>query len=285
MAAHSRLAVRLAIFLLVSGSLSEIFKIAFHEAWPYWLGPRVGLLAGETPYGIPSGHAQIAVGAWGIGAERVKRAWAWAAAGMLAVLIGISRVYQRAHSPLDVMVGWFIGGVTLWAYLRFRSPVEAWLGRLGLGASIFLSLGVSFLLILLRGFFTSGLSGFRIARELSPGILLKIGAPPRLLALNLVLASAGAFFGFALGAAVLGRHGGFSAAGPIWKRAARFLIGSAGALVFTLGINLLLLSAEGYPGSLLRFVQYALIGFWVSAGAPWVFGKLGLSEAGGAESS
>jgi membrane-associated phospholipid phosphatase len=71
----------------------------------------------ESGFSFPSGHATsalvvLATVAWLVSlvaASRTLRATAWVAAGMLAVAIGLSRVYLGVHYPSDVLAGWVLG--------------------------------------------------------------------------------------------------------------------------------------------------------------------------------
>lgn len=75
--------------------------------------------------------------------------------------------------------------------------------------------------------------------------------------------------------------GGFSTAGPIWKRILRFGVRVIGNLVFYLGWDVLfgLIAAGGEAvfQLIFRYIRYTLVGVWVSAGAPWVLVKLKLA--------
>lgn len=76
----------------------------------------------------PSGHAAYAVAAWGaaawlltIGASRWARALSTLFAGVLAIAIGISRIYLGVHWGSDVVAGWAVGGLCLSAGVLFAS--------------------------------------------------------------------------------------------------------------------------------------------------------------------
>jgi membrane-associated phospholipid phosphatase len=114
-------AVLLAI-ALGTGALAEFFKILFHRPRP----PASLRLVHETGNGFPSAHAVaiVAVGAavWYLWSIRPEGAWggSWRAKArvglavvVLALLVGIGRVYEGAHYPSDVLAGWALGGV--WA--------------------------------------------------------------------------------------------------------------------------------------------------------------------------
>jgi hypothetical protein len=89
----------------------------------------------------------------------------------------------------------------------------------------------------------------------------------------------GAFFGFA-GAAIYARKSApFSArSGSFGKKTLRYLVGLA-TVAIAYALPKLVLAGIGAGGiPLVRFLRYALVGAWASAGAPWLFLKLGLAE-------
>lgn len=77
----------------------------------------------ETGYSFPSGHVMVAVGfygmcAWlvlGSGLSRRVKAWAVAAAVLVTVLVGVSRVYLGVHWLSDVLGAYAAG--TAWLTL------------------------------------------------------------------------------------------------------------------------------------------------------------------------
>jgi hypothetical protein len=72
-------------------------------------------------------------------------------------------------------------------------------------------------------------------------------------------------------------RGGWQAAGPVWKRAARYVVGLLGVIVIWYGLGLVFPRGETFIPYVLRFIRYALLGLWVSAGAPLFFTKLKLT--------
>ena len=70
-------------------------------------------------YSFPSGHTQTAFGTLGGIALTEKRKWLSALCVILAVLVGISRMYIGVHTPADVLVG---GGVSV-AFLFLLYPL------------------------------------------------------------------------------------------------------------------------------------------------------------------
>jgi hypothetical protein len=86
-----------------------------------------------------------------------------------------------------------------------------------------------------------------------------------------LLDPAATLLGLGLGAVLLFDRGGFDAAGGGSKRLGRFALGLVGLLAVYYGLRAIFPGAETAIGLILRFVRYALVGFWVSYGAPRVF--------------
>jgi membrane-associated phospholipid phosphatase len=268
--------LRVGIILLLSTSVNDALKMAFHGPRPYWFSTDVISYASETSFGLPSGHAQIAVGVWGMLAASIRKWWGWLIAILIILMIGISRLYLGVHFPHDVTLGWLIGALLLWLVLRFWEPVTAWLIKMNLRQQILMSFLSSLVLILF---------------SLIPFLWLKTTnwQPPQAwaqyatetISLSGAITTGGTLFGLLAGLAWFNRQGGFSPVGPIWKRTLRFVLGVIGVLVFYVGLDvlfgLIVPDAEAILPYILRYIRYALVGAWVSAGAPWIFVKLKLA--------
>jgi len=84
--------------------------------------------------------------------------------------------------------------------------------------------------------------------------------------------------GMSVGMVLTGRFSPFSAAGPAWQRAVRFLVGTVGLFAIYLGLKFVF-PGEGEPlYFVMRVVRYVLVGLWVTLGAPWLFLKLRLAS-------
>lgn len=94
--------------------MNDSLKMFFHGPRPYWYCTDVIAYAKETSFGVPSGHAQIATGIWGVLAASLRKWWAWLIAILVILIIGISRIYLGVHFPHDVILGWLIGAFLLW---------------------------------------------------------------------------------------------------------------------------------------------------------------------------
>ncbi len=273
---EASLGLRVGIILLLSTSVNDALKMAFHGPRPYWYSTDVIGYASETSFGVPSGHAQIAASVWGMLAASIRKWWGWLIAILIILLIGISRLYLGVHFPHDVILGWLIGALLLWLVLRFWKPVAAWLKRMSLGRQILTSFLSSLVLILF---------------SLIPFLWLKITnwQPPQAwaeyakdaISLSGAFTTGGTLFGLLTGLAWFDRQGGFDANGSFWKRILRYVLGVVGVLVFYLGLKVLFgliaPDAEAVLPYILRYIRYVLVGAWVTAGAPWIFVKLKLA--------
>jgi membrane-associated phospholipid phosphatase len=67
--------LRVGIILLLCTSVNDTLKLAFHGPRPYWYSANVIAYARETSFGVPSGHAQIAIGVWGMLAIHSRKWW------------------------------------------------------------------------------------------------------------------------------------------------------------------------------------------------------------------
>ncbi len=239
---------RLALAYLLSVYVNTGLKDLFAHPRPFELDPTVKLhdIGG---YGLPSGHSQSAVVVWGTIAAGFRKAWLWVVAILLMVLMGFSRIYLGVHFPTDVLGGWAVGAVFLAAYLALEPRFTAWLKQAGLAVQLALAVFVPLALLLLHPTKDTGSS---------MAVLMGMGA----------------------GVALTRQVAPFSADGPLWQRAVRFLVGVVGLLVLYVGLTRVF-PAEGESlYFVMRVVRYALVGLWVGLGAPWVFRKLRLTSNG-----
>lgn len=275
-----RLGIQVGFILLVSATTNDALKMTFQGPRPYWYSQSIRAYAAETSFGVPSGHAQTAAGVWGMVAAGLKRAWAWIVAGLLIFLIGLSRLYLGVHFPHDVLLGWLIGGLLLWLMLRFWNPVAAWLKQRTPAQQVLVGLLASLILILPNVLLFLGrapdyaipAAWLENAAAARPGDAL-----PLPYTLEGAISNAGTIFGLAVGLVWLTRMGGFEMKAPFWKLVLRYLVGVIGVLVIRYGLKAVFPEGETLFAYLFRYLRYALIGVWVSGGAPWTFLRLKLA--------
>ena len=273
----ANLGIRVGFILLTSNFVNEIFKLMFAGPRPYWVSAKVIPFSAESSFGVPSGHAQNAVGVWGMIASGVRKRWAWGIAIALAFLIGFSRWYLGVHFPHDVFLGWLLGGILLWAFMQFWNPVEAWLKQQTLGSQIFIAFIVSLIVIVLGAVSVGRLDGYTFPAEWRDNAL-RAGSLPAPVSIESFITSAGTLFGLAAGVAWLATRGEYQASGPMEKRALRFVVGLIGVMILWRGLALFLPDNADLISYIFRYLRYTLVGFWVSGGAPWLFFRFKLAD-------
>ncbi len=275
----ARLGISVGVMLSFSDSLKSFLKLAFHTPRPYWVSSQVQALSHEIDYGLPSGHAQNAAAIWGTVAT-FGRIWLRWLMVVLILLIGLSRIFLAVHLPTDVLAGWLIGGLLLWAFVRWEAPILAWFKRKTLAQKLGLAWVTSLLLIALP------FVGLTLAPSADPPdweINAARAAPPlpgqpaiNPRDMTRIVGVGGSFFGLAAGVILLFRQTHFEARGQWWKRIARYVIGVIGVVIVWRGLQVVLPRDATLVPQLLRYLRYALTGFWVAYGAPQVFIKLKL---------
>jgi hypothetical protein len=196
----------------------------------------------------------------------------------LASLIGFSRLYLGVHFVHDVLAGWVLGLALLWLFLRFWDPVVAWLGSMSMVQQIVIAFVVSMLMIAMGFFSAQRLAGFVLPAEWIENAL-RAGDAPNPVSIEDTITVAGTFFGIALGLVWIASRGGYQASGTAAQRGLRFVVGLIGVLVLWRGLGLVFPAGEDLLAYSLRYLRYTFVGFWIFAGAPWLFFRIKLAEA------
>ena len=264
--------LRVGIVLLLGNAINTFFKFLFHTPRPYWFSDSVQAYSHETSFGLPSGHAQIAASVWGWLAVEIRRRWATIVAIILIFLIGISRIYLGVHFMTDVLLGWLLGGLLVWAFAAWHKPVGQWLKPKSLWAKmgwIAASTAVMLALIL----------GVRLANAawtLEPAWAERAGEVDPY-NVEGAFTVAGTWFGMLCGYVVVSdQRGKFLAGEGGWRRLVRFAVGLVGIAVLYLGLGQLFPDGVDALSLALRFLRYTLIGLWVSWWGPLTFEWMGL---------
>jgi membrane-associated phospholipid phosphatase len=274
----ARLGLRIGFILISSSGINDLFKLAFAGPRPYWVSAQVTPFSAESSFGVPSGHAQNAVSVWGMMAGFIKKPWAWVVAIALMILIGFSRLLLGVHFPHDVILGWLIGATILTIFLRAWDSIAIRIQKLTLGRQIFLAFAASMILVLIGAYFVNGLSGYQFPQEWIANAQRAGTEVPDPVSMDGILTSGGLLFGLGTGAAWVVSMGGFQAEGSIANRALRYFIGLIGVVILWMGLGAVFPRDEEIVSYSLRYLRYALTGFWVAGGAPWLFFRFKLTE-------
>jgi membrane-associated phospholipid phosphatase len=116
---------RLSIAFAISFLANRMLKELFGTARPFEGDRLVSTASAERTalgHGFPSGHAQNAATFYLAYAFRYQRRWLWIAAGMIVLLVGLSRLYLGVHLPEDVGGGFILGAIFAWAAGDWTGP-------------------------------------------------------------------------------------------------------------------------------------------------------------------
>ncbi len=264
---NTALGIRIGVMLLVGGSINSILKFTFQGPRPPWVSPDVTPVVEATGFGFPSGHAQNAAGIWGLVAVSVRKNWIRYSALALILLIGLSRIILGVHFTHDVLVGWLVGGLLLWLFLKLEEPVTNWFKRNSLGMQILALIIITALLII---------PAVLLVQPFNPPAIPPGAANPY--SYDGLLTTAGSFLGLGLGVILLNKTGMFSHEGKPWQLILRYLVGIVGVLALWKGLGSIFPDDISLASYTLRFFRYFLIGLWISFGAPRVFSWLKLTQ-------
>jgi membrane-associated phospholipid phosphatase len=271
--------LQIGAILLLTGGLNDILKLAFHGPRPYWFNTQVKAFASEISFGVPSAHAQTAVSLWGMVALLLKRSWVWVAAVIIIFMIGLSRLYLAVHFPHDVLAGWTLGTLGLWAFSRYWSASAAWAKKKSLGQQVGLAFALSMAMLIAGMIAFGSLRGWVMPAEwMKNAQQAGVDVLPAPVTLDHTITFAAALFGMLAGLAWMNSRGGYVSDGGFWQRVVRVLPGLVGVLVLYLGLKAIFPRGDALVPYALRYLRFALIGLWVFAGAPWLFLKLKLAR-------
>ncbi len=271
---NTTLGIRIGIMLLVGGGINSILKFSFQWPRPFWVTPEVTNLVEGTSFGFPSGHAQNAASIWGLVGVSVRKHWIrWSALAAI-LLIGFSRIVLGVHFTHDVLIGWLVGGLLLWLFLKLEGPVVNWFKQNSMGMQILVLVIITAMLILPVVLLVPAFNPPPVNPEWIEGA----GEVIHPYSYDGMLTTSGSFLGFGLGVILLNLTGMFSHEGEVWKRILRYPVGIIGVLILYLGLGSIFPDDVSLISYSLRFFRYFLIGFWISYGAPRVFSWLKLSQ-------
>ena len=110
---------RLFILALTATIITGILKGWWHRPRPYHVAPdQIDPISTSPEPGLPSGHTIFGTitGLWILNYFRNRRIAIYMI--LLIVLMGLSRLVHGVHYPQDVVLGWILGGLFFWIYLK-----------------------------------------------------------------------------------------------------------------------------------------------------------------------
>jgi len=271
-----RIAIRMVLAVFFFDFINASLKILFHQPRPFWLGgvKDFGDAGAEGSYGLPSGHSGRTLTLSGYLAVKVKNKWFWVVTVVYILLVAFSRMYLSAHFPQDVLGGWTIGILVIWAVTKWEDPVREWLVNKTLSSQIMIGSLLTLGMILI-GF----LVRFIVAGTPDPAAWSPYNAEARTVTHFFTIT--GATFGTWVGYALMHRYARFDPKGDWTKRILRYVLGIVVMFVVFFGMDMAfaaIASDESTLGYILRFIRYGFALFWVAFLGPWVFLKMRLVE-------
>lgn len=238
---------RLLLLIGISAWLNALFKDIFQDPRPP-LELRLDDRVGES-FGLPSGHAQMAVVLWLWLAYEMRRLWLWVVCALICLGVCLSRLYLAAHDIEDVLVGALLGAATL--VIAARVQHLGWWREAHVGWHV---LGV--------------LAVFGTSLALWPH-----GEAP-----DYVPLFAGLLCGAAVGWRLEQRWLDFGTAVPAWRRGLAALLGALAFILLQKGLKWLELQL-GLPPVAWQGLRGLIMGLFVVLAMPWLLVKARLLSA------
>ena len=279
-AVNYKLSIKLGVILMLSSSTNTIFKTLFAQPRPYWTDLRViNGWGAETGFGLPSGHSQTPLSLYGLLAVKLKKRWFTILSIFIIFMIGFSRVMLGVHFPTDVLVGWLFGGLLLWLFMKYEDKFSGWFNKKSLTNKFLFLFSISLVLIAAVSLTTWIHAGQPYQDEWMTNALVSHPEEPiHPFNLSGAITPAATLLGLAFGAAWLKARGGYVQKKDTKSILLYFFTGLIVALLIKEGLGYLFGGAEGLLGYTLRYIRYALLGFWLIGWAPALFIRLGWAE-------
>lgn len=256
----------IAVLVLLSAWFNSFFKNIFARPRPYQVQPQgkqsITPLLELDSYGFPSGHTQSNVSFYLMSALQFKKCWLWILFALLSLLVPFSRMVCGVHYPQDLVGGYLLGTVLVFAVYGLEPLLLKGYRRWGQkGVMPFVVFSV-FLFLIIPYLFPK-----------------RVYADKSLTEMNAMLSSG------VLGLYLEHFFIKFDVTASWKRRMARFIAGMLVTLILYFGLTLAFKPLEPAAGddysSLAlcgKFIKYFVLGLWITAGAPFMFVLIGLAN-------
>ena len=270
---NKQLGKHYAYLFVVAVVLSPLLKHAFRDPRPYWLDSQVGLSV-EASYGIPSGHTLLGTTTYFFLAAWIRRRWAWVLAAFMIIIMSLSRIYLGVHFVHDTIAGFLVATLLLITYFVWQRTLAARFSKRIMGFRLMVAIAIPlfFILVYVLILFLIGEPEMNVPwADFIPAAELS--------ALEGVTTGVSTLLGVGIGLIFEGSRVRFLVAGPVWKRALRYVIGMAVMLAIWAGLRAVFPSDPLWLALPLRVLRYLLLALWVTYYAPLLFVRLRLASA------
>jgi membrane-associated phospholipid phosphatase len=193
----------------------------------------------RNTFSFPSGHTQVATPLWLGFAYYVRNKWLAVMMLLIGIIIGLSRAYLGVHFVHDIVVGGILGIAIYAFYIMAERKDWQPLQKMSMATQTFL------MLILLGTYIL-------LLKEITPSAMKGVAA----------------LVGFWFGCQCESRLLQFNRPPTLLSALKLMIIGCIGIGVFWKGLSLL------GENQTVIVIQYILLGWWITYGAPWFYTKL-----------
>lgn len=229
---NKELGYKLGFSFLSNGVLNNAIKDILKVKRPIGIEGIISLRTETaTGYSFPSGHTQGAASFWSSLMIILKKRSIYIIGSIVITLVGLSRLYLGVHWPTDVIFG-IVFGVS-WTFIAIYLYDKA------------MNNGKQWILLILPALALCGLFFFKSTDYLK---------------------SLGIFMGFFLGFFVERKYINFSTEGSLIIQLTKMVFGVSILLLLRVYIKKIFVA-----GGTSDFFRYAILGIWVTCGAPICF--------------
>ncbi len=239
---------RFIVVFCLSYWLNSELKGLLNQPRPYFIEPglKIGHCSGGG--GFPSYHAQGSFLFWGYLALWNKKTLLYIFSAAIILLIAFSRVYLGLHFPTDILGGWILAILMLCIFIKFHGRIEAWLSGLNLSSKILIAFIIP--------------------------VLMSLVNPS-----SWIISAMGTMGGFGVGYCIAYKYINFGDSAGFIQKLARYITGIVVLGIIHYGLRDIL-PGRGHSFFLIFvFIRFWFMGFWISAGAPWIFERLKLVKS------
>ena len=263
-------AYMMSLGLFINSALKELLR----GPRPYWLDSSFAL-ADDPDFGIPSGHAQLSSMFYFLIAIWARKGWVWGLAIFMAILMGLSRLFLGVHFWHDVLAGYIVSVLLLVDYWIYRRYVRSRLRNRILGQRLLVVVTVPLVMALI--YFAVRLL---VGTADTTVAWVQFLDAAELKAFEDMATGGAMMLGLGIGFLLEASRTNFSVAGPLWQRAARYLVGIIILVGLWFGSGLVFPEDPLLLAIPLRVLRYTFLGLFMSYWAPALFVRFGLAPAG-----
>jgi len=256
---NKKLGKQLFILVLFSTIFTNLLKHWWSRPRPFHVSPNtIHPVELTKEFGLPSGHTIFGT-VTGMSFLKISKfRWQIILSLAFVIIMGISRMVHGMHFLQDIVLGWILGLLFYYIFQKLKPAVTSIFNKQNLFRQIIITAVLVFVLfvifILVEGDF-----------EYKKSLLSPLGG----------------VFGGILGIFIDNRYVKFSDTKSNKARILRTVVGLVTVIVFyALADFLYYAIVSTYQNNIVLFlygIRYAVVGCWITAGAPYIFKRFNLN--------